>query len=181
MKWTFIGTEPNYCEMIFKVKVTSIFHCSLERAFKTPMLTDLSKVHTGFGFMPKISHVTEDELWGQPGSSKKVFAEKSITQKGGFISMDRVIERIENNYWKIQVDQFQSWMLGFYKFEGEWKTTELEPNKIWIEYTYSLHSKAFLLYPLNFIFAKTFWKMYMKRVVENIRKMIDSEEPYLYQ
>ena len=162
------------------VTVSVIYNCSLERAFKTPMLCDISKVHTGYGFMPKVTHCTEDEHWGRPGYSKKVFAAKSLTQKGGFISTDKVIERVENEYWKIEVSDFQTWMLGFTKFEGEWKTTEIEKNKILIEYTYRLHADRPLLYPLNWLFAKTFWKCYMKQVLENIRIMAENEEPYLY-
>jgi len=162
------------------VKATAIFNCSLERAFKTPLLYDVAKIHTGFGFMPRVTHCTEDEHWGQAGSSKKVYAAKSFTQKGGFISMDRILERTENAYWKFQVDDFQSWMLGFYKFVGEWKTTELEPNKIQIEYTYTLHANAIGLYPLNWLFAKVFWKIYMHRVLENVRRLIENNEPYRY-
>jgi hypothetical protein len=79
-----------------------------------------------------------------------------LTQKGGFISVDKVIERIENTYWKIEVSDFQSRMLGFYKFTGEWKTTELEPDRISVEYNYTLHSNQLLLYPLNWIFADVF-------------------------
>jgi hypothetical protein len=167
--------------MISKVTVSTIYECSLERAFKTPMLCDVSKVHTGFSIMPKVTHSTDDAHWGQPGSSKKVYAAKSLTQKGGFASVDRVLERVENQYWKIQVDEFQSWMLGFYKFVGEWKTTQLESNKVLIEYTYSLHSNIPLLYPVNWLFANTFWKTYMKRVLENVRKMAYNKEPYLYE
>jgi hypothetical protein len=163
------------------VKIETIFLCSLERAFKTPMLCDVSKVHTGYGIMPKVTHCTEDENWGKPGFTKKVFVAKSISQKGGFASVDKVIERIENKYWKIEVSDFQAWMLGFYKFVGEWKTTELEPNKILIEYTYHLHSKSLLLQPLNWIFTKTFWRIYMKRVLENVRKLAYNNEPYLYE
>ena len=164
-----------------KVKVTTIYHCSLQRAFKTPMLCDISKVHTGYGVMPKVTHCTEDKHWGQPGYSKKVFSASSFTQKGGWISMDKVIERIENKYWKIEVSEFQSWMLGFSKFTGEWQTTEIETNKILVEYTYTLHSDVVLLYPLNWLFAKTFWKVYMKRVLENIRQLAYNHEPYLYE
>lgn len=164
-----------------KIKVTSTYKCSLERAFKTPMLCDISKVHTGYGVMPKVTHCTDDQLWGQPGSSKNVHVAKSLTQKGGFASVDRVIERIENKYWKIEVGDFQSWMLGFSKFTGEWQTTEIEKNNILIEYTYTLHSDIALLYPINWLFAKTFWKTYMKRVLENIRRMTDNKEPYLYK
>lgn len=95
--------------------------------------------------------------------------------------MDKVIERVENKYWKIEVSDFKSWMLGFSKFVGEWKTTELEENKILVEYTYTLYSDVSWLYPLNWLFTKTFWRIYMKRVLENIRKMAYSNEPYLYQ
>jgi len=116
------------------------------------MLCDISKVHTGFVVMPKVTHCTDDENWGKPGFTKKVHVAKSLTQKGGFGSMDKVIERIENQYWKIEVSDFQSWMLGFHKFAGTWKTTELEPNKILIEYT-----------------------------LENIRIMAYDGEPYLYE
>ncbi len=166
--------------MIFKIKTETIYECSLERAFKTAMLSDLSKIHTGYIVMPKVSHTTEDENWGQPGSTKKVHVTKSLTQKGGYGSMDRILERIENEYWKIQVDEFQTWMLGFYKFVGEWRVTKLEKNKTLVEYTYWLHSNKPLLYPLNWLFAKLFWKSYMKRVLENVRKMTINKEPYLY-
>jgi hypothetical protein len=117
--------------MVFKTQIKTIFECSLERAFKTPMLCDVTKVHTGFGLMPAITHSTDDENWGKPGSTKKVYAAKSWTQKGGFASIDKVIERIENKYWKIEVSEFQSWMLGFYKFEGEWSTNEISKDRIY--------------------------------------------------
>ncbi len=167
--------------MTTTVSVKTIFNCSLERAFKTPMLCDVSKVHTGFGVMPKVTHCTDDENWGKPGYSKKVFVTKSLTQKGGWASVDKVIERKDNAYWKIEVSDFQSWLLGFSKFVGEWQTTELAPNKIQIDYTYTLHSNNVLLYPVNWLFAKTFWRVYMKRVLENIRQMITKDEPYQYK
>ena len=167
--------------MTTKVSVKTIFDCSLERAFKTPILCDVSKVHTGFGIMPKVTHCTDDENWGKPGFSKKVYVAKSLTQKGGFASVDNFIERIENKYWKLEVNNFQSWMLGFYKFVGEWTTTAIEPNKILVEYTYTLYSDNALLYPVNLLFAKTFWRIYMKRVVENVRLLAYNNEPYLYE
>ena len=162
------------------VQISTIYHCSLERAFQCPMLCDVSKVHTGFGIMPRVTHCTDDQNWGKPGSSKKVFVAKSLTQKGGWASVDKVIERIENRYWKIEVSDFQAWMLGFSKFVGEWQTTELEPGKILITYTYTLHSDIALLYPLNWLFTKTFWRVYMKRVLENVRKLACGNEPILF-
>lgn len=167
--------------MEIKIKVTTTFHCSLERAFKTPLLCDISKVHTGFLLMPKITHSTDDENWGKIGSSKKIHAAKSLTQKGGFASVDSILERVENTYWKFQVDDFQSWMLGFYKFVGEWKTTEINPNQILVEYTYTMHANKSLYYPLNWLFAKTFWSIYMKRVLNNVKQMACNNEPYMFE
>lgn len=166
--------------MKFIVNVKTIYNCSLERAFKSPMLCDISKVHTGFLVMPKVTHCTEDENWGKPGYSKNVFVAPSVSQKGGEMSTDKVIERIENKYWKIEVGNFKSPMLGFTAFVGEWATTETEPGKVLIDYTYTLHANKPWLYPLNWLFAKLFWRVYMKRVLENIRRMVDAEEPYLY-
>ena len=163
------------------ITVKTIYHCSLERAFKSPILCDVSKVHTGFGIMPKITHCTEDENWGKPGFSKKIFAAASLVSKAGEVSTDKVIERIENRYWKIELSDFKAWMLGFSRFVGEWQTTELEPNKILIEYTYTLHSDYALLYPLNWLFTKTYWRIYMKRVLENIRRLTEAQEPYMYE
>jgi len=95
--------------------------------------------------------------------------------------MDKIIEREENKYWKIQVDDFQSWMGGFYKFIGEWETTELEANKILVDYRYSLYSNQPIFYPVNWLFAKIFWRIYMRRVVNIIKVMAYNEEPYLYE
>lgn len=163
-----------------KVSVSAIYHCSLERAFKTPLLCDISKVHVGYFLMPKITHCTEDENWGAVGAVKKVYAAKSLTQQGGFVSVDKILERVEGKYWKFEVGDFQSWMLGFSRFVGEWQTTAIEPQKILVEYTYTLHSDTVWLYPLNWLFANTFWKIYMKRVLENVRKMAYTGEPYQF-
>ncbi len=163
-----------------KVKISAIFNCSLERAFKTPILCDITKVHTGYGLTPRVTHCTEDENWGQIGSSKKVFVDRSLTQKGGFGMVDNVLERIENKYWKIELNDFQSWMFGFYKFVGEWQTTEIEKGKILIEYTYTLHTNSLITYPINWLFTKTFWRKYMKHVMENIRQLTTHKEPYKY-
>jgi hypothetical protein len=167
--------------MTTKINLTTTFNCSLERAFKTPLLCDVSKIHTGLGIMPRVTHSTEDEHWGEIGATKKVFAAASLTQKGGWASNDKVIERIENSYWKFEVSDFQSWMLGFSKFTGEWQTTELEPNKILVKYTYTLHSDIALLYPINWLFVHIFWKNYMRQALENVRQLAYSNAPYQFK
>ena len=94
--------------------------------------------------------------------------------------MDRILEREENKYWKIQVDDFQSWMAGFYKFVGEWKTKQIEVGKIQVDYTYQLHSDKPHYYLLNWLFAKLFWPIYMRRVMHKIKMMAYDKEPYIY-
>ena len=166
--------------MKFKVSVETIYYCSLERAFKTGMLCNVAKVHTGYGPFPKVTHCPEDENWGKPGFSKKVHVAKTLFQKGGWATMDKVIDRVENEYWKIEVSEFQTWTMGFTKFVGEWSTKEGKPNEILINYTYTLYANNQLLYTFNWIISKTIWKTYMKHVLENIRYMIDDNEPYLF-
>ncbi len=83
------------------------YDCSLKRAFKTPLFCDFIKVHTDYGLMAKVTACTEDENWGKVGSSNK-----------GLFSVDNVIERKENLYWQIQVDNFQSWIFWYLKDRG---------------------------------------------------------------
>jgi hypothetical protein len=166
--------------MDFKIHTKAIYNCSLERAFKAPILCDVTKVHTGFGLMPKVTKTTNDEDWGKVGSIKNVYAGKSLTFKGGEVSTDQVIERIENRYWKVEVGNFKSWMLNIWKFTFEWTTTELEPNKIQINYDYTIHGKGYVFIPFQWLFANVFYTRYMKQVLENVRKMAEGDEPFLY-
>ncbi len=166
--------------MDFKVHTKTVYNCSLERAFKAPILCDVTKVHTGFGLMPKVIKTTNDEDWGKVGSIKNVYAAKSLTFRGGEVATDKIIERIENRYWKVEVGNFKSWMLNIWKFTFEWTTTEIEPNKIQINYDYTIHGKGILFIPFQWLFANVFYKKYMKQVLENVRKMAEGDEPFLY-
>lgn len=164
-----------------EVLVKKMYNCSLEQAFKTPILCDVSKVHTGFlGIMPRVTHAIGDEDWGKIGSSKNIVVAKSLTYKEGIAFSDKVIEHVENTHWVIELSGFTSFMFGFSKFVGKWATTEMEPNKILVEYLYILHAEIPWLYPLNWLFAKTLWRLYMKQVMRNIECMIQSNEPYQY-
>jgi hypothetical protein len=108
--------------MKYSTSITTIFNTSLERAFKSPMLCDISQVHTGYLMTPKVTHCTKDETWGKIGGSRVVHAAKNIFFPKGLVSLDSVVERKENEYWKIQITNFSQWMLGIYTFEGEWIT-----------------------------------------------------------
>lgn len=167
--------------MGFKIHTKTIYNCSIERAFKAPILCDVTKVHTGFGLMPPVTKTTNDENWGKVGSIKNIYAAKSLTFKGGEASTDKLIERIENKYWKVEVGNFKSWMLNIWNFTFERTTTELEPNKIQINYDYTIQGKGVLFIPFQWLFANVFYTRYMKQVLENVRKMAEGEEPFLYE
>lgn len=160
------------------VSIQAELSCSLERAFKTPLLCDVTKIHSGYLFMPKVTRCTGDDDWGKVGSTKKVFAAKSLTQNGGFLMVERLLERVENRYWKFELIDFQSWSLGLKTFIGEWEATEISPNRIKINYTYTLHSDQAILFPIQWLFGQTFWRLYMYHVLGIIRKLVSQQEPY---
>jgi Polyketide cyclase / dehydrase and lipid transport len=166
--------------MTFHIKCTDIYHCSLERAFKAPMLCDITKVHAGYGPMPRVTHCTDDGTWGRPNGHKKVHFARNFMLPGGATAIDRVLERTENRYWKIEITDFNPGFLGFEKFVGEWNTREVAANTILIEYAYTLHARAVWFYPFNWAFARLFWRRYMQRVLQNVKKMAETDEPYDY-
>ncbi|MCK6641293.1 MAG: hypothetical protein L6Q81_14530 [Bacteroidia bacterium] len=162
------------------VTVTAVYHCSLERAFRCPMLCDITKVHTGYGMMPRVTYVAEENNWGKPGGTKRVFMASSFAVKAGSSMIDKVIERKENEYWKIELSDFTFFAWGFKKFTGEWSTKELSRDQILITYTYTTHAGNPLFYPVNWLITHLFWKVYLKKVLENIRKLSCGNEPYQY-
>jgi hypothetical protein len=166
--------------MYTTTEITTIYNTTLERAFKTPMLCDVTKIHTGYGITPKVTHCTDDATWGQIGGTRKVFMAKTATFKGGESSLDKVLDRVENSHWKIEISEFKTWSMGFTKFQGEWFTKQLEDGKIEVRYKYTMFSKSVLFYPFHWLFTKTIWTKYMRHVLENIRQLIDSKAPYLH-
>lgn len=160
--------------------IKMIFNCSLESAFKTPMLSDVRKIHTGYSITPKVTHTTEDESWGKVGGSRKIFMEKNTFFPGGESGLDTVLERIENKYWKIEIGELKHVAFGIEKFQGEWMTREIEPNKIEVTYRYSVFSKNNLYYVFHWYLTNIIWRDYMKHAMKNIKVMAENNEPYLY-
>ena len=161
-------------------EITTTFDCSLERAFKSPMLCDVCQVHTGYGLTPRVTHCEDDSTWGQIGGSRRIFMAKNIAFKGGEAALDTVLERIENEYWKIEITNVKSFSLGVHTFQGEWWTRENEDGTTNVRYGYTMISDSILLYPLQLFFTKVIWRHYMKQVVKNIKKLAYSKAPYLH-
>jgi len=163
------------------VELTTTFNTTLERAFKSPMLCDITKIHSGYGITPKVTHCTEDESWGRVGGSRKVFMAKTPTFKGGESSLDKVLERRENEYWKIEISDFKSFSMGFHKFQGEWFTSQTKEGSVEVRYRYTMFSNSVIFYPFHWLFTKLVWKNYMNHVIGNIRQLAVKEAPYLHE
>ncbi len=162
-------------------EITAVFNTTLERAFKSPMLCDITRIHNGHGVTPKVTHCTEDASWGQVGGSRKVHMVRTPMFKGGEASSDKVLERRENAYWKIEVSDFKSWSMGFTKFQGEWFTDQLPEGKVKVLYRYTMFSNSIVFYPFHWLFTKLVWRKYMKHALENIRELTRIEAPYLHE
>jgi hypothetical protein len=161
-------------------QVTSLFYCSLERAFKTPILGDATKFHTGFGFLPPVTHFTEDETWGKPNGYRMAQIDKSVLFNEGVLAKDIVVKREDNKYWKWEVNNFRQWRMGFEKFQGEWFVKDNANGTIGIVYAYSLYTRNILLFPFHWLFTKTIWNQYMKHAIQNIKLIAESEAPFVY-
>lgn len=166
--------------MHYSTSITTTFNCSLETAFKTPMLSDICKVHSGYGFTPKATHCLDDTTWGKPGGSRRVFMAKNIAFKGGEAALDTVIERRENEYWKIEIGNMKMFSFGFYKFQGEWSTKKINETETEVIYKYTMFSNIKWAEPFQYWFTKIIWRNYMQHVLKNIKEMAKNEEPYLF-
>jgi hypothetical protein len=162
-------------------EISTVFDTTLERAFKSPMLCDITRIHTGHGITPKVTHCTEDATWGQVGGSRKVHMARTPMFKGGEACLDKVLERRENSYWKIEVSDFRSWSMGFTKFQGEWFTDPLPDGNVQVRYRYTMFSNSVVFHPFQRLFTKTIWRNYMKHVLENIRELAKNEAPYFHE
>jgi hypothetical protein len=110
----------------------------------------------------------------------RLCCDKTPLFKGGEASLDRVLERQENAYWKIEVCDFKTWSMGFVKFQGEWSTKALAAGGVRVTYRYTLFSTSHVLYPLHWLFTKLVWRTYMKQALENVRELTLEKAPYLY-
>lgn len=129
--------------------------------------------------MPKVTHCTNDESWGKIGGTRIAhFAPGLLSKKGG-TALDKVLERRENDYWKIEVGELDPPMLGIQKFVGEWTTKPNSDGTVTIIYRYTLHTKSALAYPFHWLLTKIAWRIYMRHVLENVRKMAEGNEPFL--
>ncbi len=164
-----------------KATVSAIFHSSLERAFKTPILGDVTKFLVGYGPVPAVVKITDDATWGKPGGTRIPHGAKNFASNGGPIGIDQVYVREENTYWEWGVATFLQPSMGFTEFRGQMSFTEQAPEQIRVEWTYTLYSRSVLAYPFHWFFTKVFWRGQMKKAIRNMQTYAASDAPFLYE
>ena len=81
-------------------KHTISINSSIEKTYKAPIYLDVKKIMTGYGPLPKSEGVKDDETWANPKGERTVLA------FGKKLCNERIIERIENKYWKYELTNF---------------------------------------------------------------------------
>jgi hypothetical protein len=160
--------------------VTSTFHCSLERAFKTPILGDATKILITFGGYPLVIGFNKDETWGNVGGRRVPIANSFLFIKSQERGLDVIFERDENKYWKWGVSDLG--ILFFFATHncGEWWVNDNSDGTIAVQWKYTWFSRNILTHPINWLFVKIFWRNVMKNGMENIQQMAETETPYIY-
>lgn len=161
--------------------VEATFNCSLERAFKTPILGDATKYLVGYGMIPAVVKFTEDETWGKVGGRRIPHSSKSPLSKGGPIGLDQIYKRKENEYWQWGVAEFYQPSMGFREFQGQLFFKEIEKDVIHVRWVYTLFSTSFFAYPFHWFFGKVFWRGQMKVGIKHMKTYAESDAPFLYE
>ncbi|MCB0547211.1 MAG: hypothetical protein KDD19_06445 [Phaeodactylibacter sp.] len=163
------------------VEVEAIFHCSLERAFKTPILGDATQFLTGYGPVPAVVKFTDDSTWGQPGGRRIPQSAQNWVSKGGAVGVDEIYAREENKYWKWGVAEFRQWSMGFTEFQGELFFEEISDNAVKVRWVYTLYSNSLLAYPFHWFFGNVFWKGQMRGAIREMKRYAESGEGFAYE
>ncbi|MEL6672819.1 MAG: hypothetical protein AAFR61_11530 [Bacteroidota bacterium] len=162
------------------VSVEAIFYCSLERAFKTPILGDATQYLVGYGPVPAVVGFKEDETWGRVGGTRIPLSQNTLFAQGGPIGLDRIYSREENRYWEWGVAEFYQPSMGFSEFRGQLWVEQKAENEIHVRWVYTLHSGIAILYPFHWFFTQVFWKGQMKVGIQRMKAFAESDQAFLY-
>lgn len=160
--------------------VTATFCCPLDRAFKTPILGDATKILTGYALIPATTHFTDDETWGKIGGHRIPHSSKNWLSKGGAVGIDTVLDRQENKYWKWAVTDFKQWSMGFTMFRGELFFSDNNNGTVAVKWVYTLFSENVFAYPFHWLFTKILWKGQMQVGIKNMKHLAETQAAYIY-
>ena len=168
--------------MKFSCQITDVFDCSMERAFKAPILGDATEFMKGYLFQPPVTGFEDDKTWGQVNGIRYPINNGNLFVKKGRMFKDLILERVENKYWKWTIYDFEFKTLFFvHKAIGEWETKKVNSNRIEVTYTYTYFSRNWLCNPLTWLLVKIQIKGIMKRALVGIKKQAQSNAPFVYE
>jgi hypothetical protein len=166
--------------MIVKNTVTANFNCSLERAFKTPILGDATKFLAGYGVVPPVTGFIRDESWGKTGGSRIPMSNGNKWIPKGEMGFDEILVREENTYWKWQVTDFRFWKKVFSKAQGELFFKDNGDGTVSVKWTYTYHATNLFNYPFIVYFVRAYWKKIMRNGILVMKEHAENGKPYLY-
>ena len=163
-------------------KINDVFDCSLERAFKAPILGDATKFMKGYLFQPPVTGFEDDKTWGQINGIRYPINNGNLLVKKGRMFKDVILERVENKYWKWTIYDFEFKTLFFIsKAIGEWYVEAINENKIEVTYIYTYYSKNRLYCPLTWLLVNIQIRGIMKRAIKGIKEQALSNDPFIYE
>lgn len=162
------------------IEVSEIFNCSLERAFKIPILGDATTFLKGVGPLPGIVGFEDDETWGQQSGSRYPIAKKNFFTKGGRVGFDKIYERIENQYWNWGVTSIEVFVFGISKFEGELFFKE-KKDGIHVRWVYHCTIGKPIMRPFSWFFFKLIWKKNIKNAIGYMKAAAEGDGQILYE
>ncbi len=156
-------------------KHIKIINSSIENCFKTPIYCDVKKIMTGYGVLPPSEGVIHDANWANPKGHRTVLA------FGKPLCTERILSRLENEYWKYELVDFQQSTFFFTsKVIGEISVKEIEKNKCKVSTKYTFLTKGLISKILCFLFVHLLWSGLQKKGLNNIKKLAENKEPYFY-
>jgi hypothetical protein len=168
--------------MKFTIELSDEFSCSIDRAFKAPILGDATKFLNGYLFQPQVIGFEDDETWGELGGVRYPIMNGNLFTTKGRIFTDKIIEKEINKVWKWIIYDFKIPMMFFAeKAIGEWEVKSIAENKTSVRYSYTYYSKNKLYHLFTIIFSIVQWKGMMKKAIKGIKKQAESSEPFIYE
>ncbi len=158
--------------------VSCTFNCSLEKAFKTPILGDATKILIGYGQYHIVLGFAKDDTWGIAGGSRVPIYNGTLFTRSGERGIDEIFERNENTYWRWGVKDFGGFFTN--RAIGEWFCSDNNNGTISIKWKYTWYSTNFFMRPINWLFVKFYWSNVMKNGMGKIKEMAESDAGYLY-
>ena len=161
--------------------VEATFKCSIERAFKTPILGDATQILTGYWIIPAVSGFKDDESWGHVGGHRIPLSHGNWLVRAGSQGYDEILVREENKYWKWQISEFTSFSMFFtIRATGELFFKEVAANQVQVKWVYTFKSRNLLYHPLTWCFTRILWLPLMQQGILKMKRMTEANAGLIY-